>query len=166
MPQEFHATNTFGNFLAFDDNARSLLLIGQRRIVGYDEIAGFRYEEEHGPMGKGGIARAFTSNFLGDAGEYTLTAMRIGLTLRAGEEPLFVDLIVTPVKSTTLIYRNLKATADAILKKLAEVAPKREEDETSPYAYTEEIRRLGGLRDEGIITEEEFQVKKKQLLGI
>lgn len=29
-----------------------------------------------------------------------------------------------------------------------------------------EIRKLGALRDQGLITEEEFAAKKKQLLGI
>lgn len=32
--------------------------------------------------------------------------------------------------------------------------------------YIEELRQLAGLKDAGIITEEEFQAKKKQLLGL
>ena len=32
--------------------------------------------------------------------------------------------------------------------------------------YLDELERLGELRDRGIITEEEFQAKKKQLLGL
>jgi hypothetical protein len=30
----------------------------------------------------------------------------------------------------------------------------------------DELERLAGLRDKGIITEEDFQAKKKQLLGL
>lgn len=33
-------------------------------------------------------------------------------------------------------------------------------------SYIGELERLAGLRDKGIITEEEFQAKKKQLLGL
>jgi hypothetical protein len=33
-------------------------------------------------------------------------------------------------------------------------------------SYLGELERLAGLRDKGIITEEEFQAKKKQLLGL
>ena len=32
--------------------------------------------------------------------------------------------------------------------------------------YMEELERLAGLKDQGIITEEEFEAKKKQLLGL
>ncbi|RXE57410.1 hypothetical protein ABH15_00905 [Methanoculleus taiwanensis] len=33
-------------------------------------------------------------------------------------------------------------------------------------SYIGELEKLAGLRDKGIITEEEFQAKKKQLLGL
>jgi hypothetical protein len=33
-------------------------------------------------------------------------------------------------------------------------------------SYLDELERLGQLRDEGIITKEEFQAKKKELLGL
>lgn len=32
--------------------------------------------------------------------------------------------------------------------------------------YIDELERLAGLKEKGIITEEEFQVKKKELLGL
>lgn len=32
--------------------------------------------------------------------------------------------------------------------------------------YTAELEKLAGLRDKGILTEEEFQAKKKQILGL
>lgn len=33
-------------------------------------------------------------------------------------------------------------------------------------SYLEELEKLGDLRDKGIITDEEFEVKKKELLGL
>jgi RES domain-containing protein len=33
-------------------------------------------------------------------------------------------------------------------------------------SYLDELERLGGLRDQGIITDEEFEAKKKSLLGL
>jgi Flp pilus assembly protein CpaB len=44
-----------------------------------------------------------------------------------------------------------------------------EDDAAAPAAeadYLDELERLGTLHDRGIITEEEFQAKKKQLLGL
>jgi hypothetical protein len=35
-----------------------------------------------------------------------------------------------------------------------------------PAPYVQELEQLAGLRDKGILTEEEFQAKKKQLLGL
>jgi len=32
--------------------------------------------------------------------------------------------------------------------------------------YLQELERLAGLRDQGVITDEDFEAKKKQLLGI
>jgi len=37
---------------------------------------------------------------------------------------------------------------------------------TAQADYLSELEKLGELRDKGIITEEEFQAKKKQLLGL
>jgi predicted Zn-dependent peptidase len=33
-------------------------------------------------------------------------------------------------------------------------------------SYLDELEKLAGLRDRGVITEEEFEAKKKQLLGL
>ncbi|MBM4237865.1 MAG: SHOCT domain-containing protein [Euryarchaeota archaeon] len=49
-----------------------------------------------------------------------------------------------------------------------EVAKKAPQIEPAPkpYDYTYELERLAKLRDKGIITEKEFNAKKKQLLGL
>jgi len=41
-----------------------------------------------------------------------------------------------------------------------------QKDETRPTSNLDELEKLAGLKDKGIITEEEFQLKKKQILGI
>jgi hypothetical protein len=47
----------------------------------------------------------------------------------------------------------------------AQAAPPVAPAEPEP-SYLDELERLAGLRDQGIITEEEFEAKKKQLLGL
>ncbi len=166
MPPEFKATQSFGNFAAFDDNARLMRILGSGELVPYGDILDYEYIEEQGKMGRGGIARSFSMVF---SGEYVATAMKIRL-VAAGNPPreLFIPLLITPTKSNNLIFRSLKSSADAILKKLGEIRPKKAapSSEAANTDYTEEIRKLSRLRDEGILTEEEFQAKKKQLLGI
>jgi len=46
-------------------------------------------------------------------------------------------------------------------------APPVQAPAAAPQAsYLDELERLAGLRDQGILTDEEFQAKKKQLLGL
>ena len=53
---------------------------------------------------------------------------------------------------------------------LTEGAEKKKETKTKPEKEstdpTEEVRKYAKLKDDGIITEEEFQIKKKELLGL
>jgi len=39
-------------------------------------------------------------------------------------------------------------------------------DEGGKPEYLDELERLAHLKDEGVITEEEFEAKKKELLGL
>ncbi len=48
----------------------------------------------------------------------------------------------------------------------AEAASPEFEDETEVPSYLDELERLAELRERGIITDEEFEAKKKQLLGL
>jgi len=48
----------------------------------------------------------------------------------------------------------------------SEKAPVPPQPEAGSDDYIEEIKRLAELRDQGIITNEEFESKKKELLGI
>lgn len=165
MPPEFCPTQSFDNFASFDDQARLMLLTGAGVFVSYDDVLGYEYVEEHGKMGRGAVARAFSVVF---SGEYVATAMKIRL-LAAGDSPLelFIPFLITPVKSSSFIYRSLKESADAVMQKLSEICPdKTPADAAQKQGYIEEIRELNRLVDEGILTEDEFKAKKKQLLGL
>jgi hypothetical protein len=47
-----------------------------------------------------------------------------------------------------------------------EEAPAQKGQEAAEPSYLDELERLGRLKDDGVITEEEFEAKKKQLLGL
>jgi hypothetical protein len=49
---------------------------------------------------------------------------------------------------------------------LGQGAPPAEPASAGETSYLEELEKLGELRDKGIITDEEFEAKKKQLLGL
>jgi hypothetical protein len=56
-----------------------------------------------------------------------------------------------------------KQYRDASDQEYVEEAPAQEASEPS---YLDELERLAQLRDQGVITDEEFEAKKKQLLGL
>jgi hypothetical protein len=47
-----------------------------------------------------------------------------------------------------------------------EDAPAQKDQGAGEPSYMDELERLSKLKDEGVITEEEFEAKKKQLLGL
>ncbi len=49
---------------------------------------------------------------------------------------------------------------------LGESAPATESSPAAESSYLEELEKLGDLRDKGIITDAEFEAKKKELLGL
>lgn len=99
---------------------------------------------------------------------------RITATVSAGEDGgSVVELCSEPKLKTNVMdmgrgKRELSMIADALLAEL-----NGEEEQSAPAAQpaaaksvADEIRALAQLRDEGILTEEEFTAKKQQLLGI
>jgi hypothetical protein len=49
---------------------------------------------------------------------------------------------------------------------ISEDAPAGEDQRTDELSYLDELERLSKLKDEGVITQEDFETKKKQLLGL
>lgn len=78
-----------------------------------------------------------------------------------------------PVKSNSWEYKNLLENAQAVMKVLDKIIqnnyPEVDEQPTNiqapPLSAADEIRKFKELMDEGIITKEEFEIKKKELLS-
>ena len=93
-----------------------------------------------------------------------------GLTLYAGNKTHIV--VTKDVKQIATIVQILSdATAEFEKKKaLEEAKPKttrtKKEAEKQQVSSADEIRKYKQLADDGIITIEEFEAKKKQLLGL
>lgn len=167
MPKSFEATQSFGQFIYFNDKTRTFMLQDNNTICSYDNIAGYDYIEEHGNMGHGGVARAFSVGFFGEKqGVFVASAMKIKIVLKDSKQEMFINLLITPSKSNNIIYRSLKKSADEIIVKLESIQPQNCEKENRPYDYTEELRRLRRLADDGVISEDDYTMKKKQLLGL
>ncbi|MFZ7134270.1 MAG: SHOCT domain-containing protein [Eubacteriales bacterium] len=168
MASEFSATQSFGQFIQFDDNSHCFKLEGSMSIFNYDNIAGYRYIEEKGSLGKSGVARAFSVGVIGDnQGLFIATKMCIKIVLKDGNpKDRYLNMLITPTKSNNIVYRSLKKSADDIISKLQMIQPDNCEENYAAIGYAEELRNLKQLLDEGIITQDDFNAKKKQILGI
>lgn len=155
----------YSSHISFNDIERTFAPVDTGGVLSYDDIAAIHYIEKHGTMGRGGIARAFSTSFIDDRrGVFIASEMKIKIELKDGRK-ILLTFLKTPVKSNTFMYRMLKEQADSVLAKLYEIQPQRETEEQSSD-YTGELRQLKRLVEEGVITEEEFQAKKRRILGI
>ncbi len=153
------------SYITFNDDNRTIIIADTNEVFSYDDITAIEFKEERGKLGRGGIARAFSTSFFDDlSGVFIATEISIRIKLR-NEHNILISFLKTPVKSNTLIYRLLKEQADKVHAKLKEIHPNTESDDLV-FDYTNELRELKRLVDEGIITKEDFEMKKSKILGI
>lgn len=73
-----------------------------------------------------------------------------------------IDFIDDPIRIKSEIYQVVTLTAEKIYAQLKSAIT----TSVDSMSIADEIRKFKELADEGIITQEEFEAKKKQLLGI
>lgn len=178
----------------FDDDTETLMLEEEdwtkTQFIKYNQIVDFELLENGGSLAKGGVGRAVVGGMLfGSTGAIVGSTTRkqkklceslcIKLTLKDFEEPsYYINFIKKPVDVGSEYYKDVVKKAQDMMSKLQLItssmsAPVQEDTGKSMGGSAEtnadpiaEIRGYKALYDEGILTEEEFQQKKKQILGI
>lgn len=139
-------------------------------------------------INKGGLGRAAVGGLLfGGSGAVvgTLTGsrkqtqtcieLRVKITINNAANPVvFIDFIKgTSIDKDTQMYRQLAECAEAVMSLLQVITNTKSTDQesfrqeqTPPVSNADEIRKFKALLDDGIITQEEFDAKKRQLLGL
>ena len=153
-------------------------------VFNYDQIISYELLEDGTSIASGGLGRAAVGGFLfGGVGAVVggltrsykgaCTRLQIKLTVKDYDDPaFFITLINSPTKKDSIAYKTYIKEAESIISKLQLIVGNREEAKADmlPSANTEsvadQIRSFKALLDDGIITQEEFDAKKKQLLGI
>lgn len=82
---------------------------------------------------------------------------------------IFATITITNGANTTVIEQVSKETADPMVKAIKEAQQNyinKQNVSVQPLNEADQIRKFKSLLDDGIITEEEFKAKKKQLLGL
>lgn len=182
-----------GSYFVLDKNAR-LWAIGKSMFpscknafsYSYDDIVDFVLLEDGNSIIKGGIGSANVGVALfGGVGavvgsatgkkkvKQTCTNLMVKGPVNNMESPVeYIKLISSTTSKSSMIYCGAYQDAQKIISLLQLICNQRNAMNTTSMesihqtSAGDEIRKYKALMDEGIITEEEFQAKKKQLLGL
>ena len=156
----------------------------------YDDLVDFELLEDGSSITKGGLGSAVVGGLLfGSTGavvgsltgkkktKQTCTNLEIKITLNNAARPAeYIKLITSSTKRESHTYKTAYKTAQDILSLLQLICHQRSEQEAAPVSQSaptpqstspiEELRKYKQLWEEGILSEEEFLAKKRQLLGL
>lgn len=183
--ENFKATNTIGD-IAFDDNSKQCTVKHSKHeidLFNYDQIISFELLEDGESITKGGLGQAVAGGLLfggvgavvggvtgGKKTKGICTSLQIKITLRNNDKPaVYASFIPYAIKRDSLQYKNAyKQIQDALsaLQIAVDITEKINASQTQTSSDADEILKFKNLLDSGIITQEEFDAKKKQILGL
>lgn len=185
----FAATKKIGNFIHFDDVNKKIAIpktsftgkIRDLQIFDYSSVVEYELLEDGNSIEKGGVGRALVGGALfggvgalvgastGHRHKATCSKLQIKITLNDMQTPtVYVNFIQAETKKDGALYKMIFPMAQEALSVLS-IITQSEKSENSPHdkeSAADEILKFKKLLDEGIITQEEFDLKKKQLLGL
>lgn len=176
---EFKATKKINNFIEIDDINKKILI--NKKIYNYNEIIDFELLEDGESIAKGGLGRALVGGALfggvgaivggitgGKKSKPICNSLKVKITINDINNPtVYVNFINTSTKKSSIIYRTEFDLAQKCLSTLQLIVNGNQEVKETPIGSdADEILKFKNLLDQGIISQEEFEAKKKQLLGI
>lgn len=187
---EFQITKQVGDYFYLDQNQNKFAIpilteitrtVKGMNIYNCEDIIDFELIEDGDSISKGGVGRALIGGALfggvgaivggstGHKQKKTCTKLQIKITMNSIDKPtVYIDLVNTELKRNTMLFRMAETQAQEIMSLLNVICMQEGSNDTlQPQASSaDEILKFKALLDQGIITEEEFSAKKKQLLGI
>jgi hypothetical protein len=186
----FVATRGVGKLIKFDDNAKKILfpktLLTKARIYNYSELLGYEILEDGNTITKGGIGSAVVGGALfggigavvggltgGKKSKEVVRSLKVKIVLDNKVVPAeYIELLKTEFKKDGFVYRAAKQEAEDIIAILTSISAENEKNQTNNSNVQNtndpitEVKRYKELLDNGIITQEEFDKKKKELLNL
>ncbi len=188
--EAFSATKEIGKFIQFDDVNKKFAVpktsltgkIRDMKIFDYSSIVEYELLEDGNSIEKGGVGRAIVGGALfggvgavvgaatGHKHKSTCSKLQIKITLNDISTPVvYVNFIEAETKKNGILYKTVYPLAQEALSVLSIIT--KSQEQTTPsgaegFSEADEILKFKELLDEGIITQEEFDLKKKQLLGL
>ncbi len=184
LVQSFSPTKKIGSYLQIDDTHRAFK--ADNSVFDYSNLLSFELLEDGETITKGGLGRAVAGGLLfggvgaivggvtgGKKSKNVCTSMRLKITLRDSyRSTVYIPFILTETKTRGFIYQAAQSSAQECLSALQIIADQCQSekemasDRQSNASAADEILKFKQLMDAGVITSEEFESKKKQLLGL
>ncbi|MFJ7663701.1 SHOCT domain-containing protein [Lysinibacillus sp. NPDC097162] len=189
----FNPTKRIGNYVEFDDNNKKWLILssilGKRNkstVYEYSDIVDFELLEDGESVSSGGLGRALVGGALfGGAGAIVggvtgkkkttgiCSSLKLKITLKNINNPVvYVNFIETDMKKNGTIYKNAYKMAHECLSVLELICNQQQpsseltSQQANSSSAADEILKFKQLLDMGVLTPEEFEEKKKELLKI
>ncbi len=185
----FNPTKKIGSYVEFDDNQQKWLvlssILGRRNkstVYNYNDIIDFELLEDGESVASGGLGRALVGGALfGGAGAVVggvtgkkkskgvCTSLKIKVTVNDINKPaVYITFLETKTKKDGLIYKTISEQAQECLSTFQLICDRQKNSNVatgSPLSAADELRKFKELLDEGIISQDEFDNKKSELLG-
>lgn len=186
----FQATKKVGNFIHFDDSSKKFAIpertfsgaVKNLKIYNYSDILDYELLEDGNSISKGGVGRALVGGVLfggvgaivggttGHKHKGTCSRLQIKITLNNMDCPVvYVNFINVETKKDGMVYKQFYAMAQEALSLFNIICQSNTNLTAQPQSNVsaaDEILKFKQLLDSGIISQEEFDAKKKQLLGV
>lgn len=181
----YHPTKKMENYISFDENHKLWKTVGYRIIFRYEDIVRYDLLEDGVSVTKGGLGSAAIGGVLfGGSGAVAgsivgkkktsreIHEFRLKVVTRNEFYPeVFINFLPAgSIKSDGFVYRNYKSAAQSIITELDVIMDSMNQKDavnnSTEMSGADEIVKYKRLWDDGIITQEEFEAKKRQLLGL
>lgn len=188
--QVFSETDCVGLYIKIDSDNKTWIVPKSKKYIennvdvfDFSDIIDYELIEDGRTLTKGGIGGAVVGGaLLGGVGaivggnaskknKSVVNKMYVRISLKhKWIKHITINLIATETKKNGVIYNMAKSSAEKILSLLdyivSQTAPDSNTNNFNMVSPADEILKFKNLFDAGTITEEEFNVKKKQLLGL
>ena len=186
----FASVFSMASKIEFDDKTKLWRVPNHSKdkVYSYSEILKFELLEDGSSTLEGGLGMALVGGVLfggvgavvgsnvGKTSNPVCNSLQIKITLNNMRTPMIVvSFISSPTDRNSKEYKAIFADAHECISKLHVICEAQNsviESETKnvpqipPQSNADELRKYKGLLDDGIISQDEFDAKKKQLLGL
>lgn len=187
--ENFVKEKQIGNFVAFDEGKQKWALLSSfkgkvQQIYNYSDIIDFELLEDGNSVASGGLGRALVGGALfGGAGAIVggvtgkkktkefCSSLRLKVTINNMANPVvYIKFIETKMKKDGFSYKVAFDAAQECLSTFQLICDRQSKEastiENTANSNADEILKYKNLLDAGAITEEEYNLKKKELLGL